>query len=91
MFEVHHFPSRSVHNPTTKYGSIFAEFILALIREKIVTSGFPSHIVTKTTPEIYFSLGSRKHFGHGVYSDKISDNPGARYAAKIAANAAWIR
>lgn len=43
-FEVHHFPRRSAYNPATKSGGIFAEFILALIRKKILISGFPSHI-----------------------------------------------
>lgn len=39
-FEVHPSPIRSVYNPTTKSGGIFADFILAVIRKKIVTSGF---------------------------------------------------
>lgn len=40
IFEIHHFPKCSCYDPTTKSGGIFAEFILALIRKKVITSEF---------------------------------------------------
>lgn len=53
-FEVHHFPWRSVYNPATKSGGIPAKFILALIREQIITSGCPSHTATAEEKMAYY-------------------------------------
>lgn len=90
IYEVHHFPQRSVYNSATKSGGVFAEFILALIRKKIVTSGFPSIVVTDQQKEA-FCQSYEDALGVVFKPEKVSDNPGARYAAKIAVNATMGR
>lgn len=53
IFEVHHFSRRSVYNPATKCGGIFARFILASIQKKTVYSRFPSTISTDEEKRAY--------------------------------------
>lgn len=53
IFEVHNFLQRSVYDLATKSGGIFAKFILALIRKKVISSGLPSSVKTDAEKQEY--------------------------------------
>ncbi|XP_055339072.1 uncharacterized protein LOC129588733 [Paramacrobiotus metropolitanus] len=90
IFEVHHFGRTSKYNPLTKEGGIFAEFILSLIRKKIVNSGFPSSVLTDEE-KLEYCNQYEKTLGIVFAPEEVVDNPGLRYCAKIAANSTWGR
>ncbi|XP_055345824.1 uncharacterized protein LOC129593479 [Paramacrobiotus metropolitanus] len=90
IFEIHHFEETSQFNPETKDGGIFAQFILDLIRDKIVNSGFPAHIVTEEEKWDYCRNYAEK-LGIVFEPDEVQLNPGAKYCTKIWVNAVWGR
>jgi len=90
IHEIHHFPQSTIYDPETRSGGLHAEFMIDLIKKKIMTSGVPSSCVTDED-KMEFVLDHLRKMGLEINLDEMTDNPGARESAKVDANSSWGR
>ncbi|XP_053406566.1 uncharacterized protein LOC123556078 [Mercenaria mercenaria] len=88
VYEVWHFDKVSKHDPITKTGGIFTQYVNTFLKIKQEASGWPKWCQTEQQKTKYINMYYQKE---GILLDyeNIKKNPGLRALAKLMLNSFW--